>query len=194
MSRPQRPSADGTRRRIINAACKCFLEKGFHGASMQRIADEAEVNQNLIFHHFQNKRNLWIKVKECIVEKSQLSFKPDVSNLRNFITGVVKARFALYDGSPELVRLIKWQVLEPESAQLSGCSPAAPSTWLDSISYLQRRGEIKPDLEPNNVILLIAGSVFAPFLNGHVEQFSEQQKQAYQQFVIDACVSALVAT
>lgn len=193
MSRPQRPSADKTRHKIICAACKCFLDHGFHGTSMQRIADEAQVNQNLIFHHFKNKKNLWVKVKERIVEKSHLSFKPDVSNLRNFVTGVVRARFELYDGSPELVRLVKWQALETESSQLVGCSTAAPSSWLDSISYLQRRGEIKADLTPVNIMLLLASSVTGPFISGYAIELSEVEKESYQQMVIEGCVKALAA-
>lgn len=193
MTRPQRPSADKTRHKIICAACKCFLDHGFHGTSMQRIADEAQVNQNLIFHHFKNKKNLWVKVKERIVEKSHLSFKPDVSNLQNFVAGVVKARFELYDVSPELVRLVKWQSLESETNHLISSNAAAPSSWLDSISYLQRRGEIKAELTPVNIMLLLASSVTAPFTSGYDVHLSELEKVAYQQLVIDACVHALAA-
>jgi TetR/AcrR family acrAB operon transcriptional repressor len=41
MVRKTRAEAQITRRRILDAAAKVFLEQGFSGASLQRIADTA---------------------------------------------------------------------------------------------------------------------------------------------------------
>mgnify|MGYP002789645991 CR=1 FL=1 len=63
-----RPSADPTRAAIINAARHCFAQKGFAGSSISYIAKQAEINQSLIYHHFGNKRDLWIAVKVQILD------------------------------------------------------------------------------------------------------------------------------
>ena len=67
INRPQRPSANKTRQKILQAAKSLFLEKGFNGTSIKMIAIKAHVNQNLIFHHFVNKETLWVKVKEMVL-------------------------------------------------------------------------------------------------------------------------------
>ncbi|EKD91715.1 MAG: hypothetical protein ACD_29C00426G0004, partial [uncultured bacterium] len=59
MEAPQRAVADVTRLNILNAAKTLFLEKGYDGASINGIATHAGVNKTLIFHHYQDKANLW---------------------------------------------------------------------------------------------------------------------------------------
>jgi len=45
-------------RRILDVATKLMSEKGFHGASIQKIADEVGVTKSTIFHHFKNKEGI----------------------------------------------------------------------------------------------------------------------------------------
>ena len=192
MFRPQRPSANMTRAKILEAARQCFLAKGFDGVSVQEIADKAGVNQNLLFHHFQNKQTLWQRVKEEIIANSKLRFKPDVSNLQNFITGIVRYRFALYDENPDLVRLMKWQQLEVESANVDLYSSAIPATWHDSIVYLQKRRLIDPHLDSQVVILFLAATINGVFTQTNL-MITTAQKEAYQLLVIKSCIQGIVA-
>ena len=57
--RVQRPSADGTRERILAAALDLFSERSFEGASTRLIAERAGVPQPLLTYHFGNKKELW---------------------------------------------------------------------------------------------------------------------------------------
>ena len=59
---PNRPSADNTRKVILNAARDLFVKKGFAGTSISEIAKQAKVNQSLIYHHYANKESLWTAV------------------------------------------------------------------------------------------------------------------------------------
>lgn len=43
------------RQQILDAAERCFRAKGFHQASMQDIAREAEVSMGLLYRYFENK-------------------------------------------------------------------------------------------------------------------------------------------
>lgn len=47
--------AQAQRARILDAARKCFSERGFHGASIAAIADSAGMSQGLIYRYFTNK-------------------------------------------------------------------------------------------------------------------------------------------
>lgn len=58
-ARAQRPSADGTRERILDAALEVFAERSFEGASTREIATRAGVTQPLLNYHFRAKDDLW---------------------------------------------------------------------------------------------------------------------------------------
>ena len=59
MRRGTRPSADGTRERILAAALDLFSELSFEGATTREIAARAGVTQPLLNYHFSNKDELW---------------------------------------------------------------------------------------------------------------------------------------
>lgn len=56
------PKADdrieAQRRRILAAAQKCFVEHGFHAASMATIADTAQMSAGLIYRYFKSKSEI----------------------------------------------------------------------------------------------------------------------------------------
>jgi AcrR family transcriptional regulator len=55
--RPSRPleRAARQRQRILDAAERCFIERGFHAASMAGIANTARMSIGLIYHYFDSK-------------------------------------------------------------------------------------------------------------------------------------------
>lgn len=56
MSQPRNTvRAEAQRARILDAARRCFSERGFHGASIAAIADTAGMSQGLIYRYFTNK-------------------------------------------------------------------------------------------------------------------------------------------
>jgi AcrR family transcriptional regulator len=57
---------DTTEIKIVDAASKIFVLKGFDGARMQEIADEAGINKALLHYYFRTKDNLFEKVFEKI--------------------------------------------------------------------------------------------------------------------------------
>src|ERR1700746_4114937 len=60
----QRPSADGTRERILDAAERVFAYKGYDGTTLRDVAAEADVQLANIAHHFGPKESLFEKVIE----------------------------------------------------------------------------------------------------------------------------------
>lgn len=55
----RRPGDSGTRRAIIEAARAKFAERGFEGATIRVIAQEAKVDPALIHHFFRNKEGVF---------------------------------------------------------------------------------------------------------------------------------------
>ena len=55
---PGRATADGTHRRILEAALVRFGERGFHGVSVREIAEAAGVRASSVYAHLESKEQL----------------------------------------------------------------------------------------------------------------------------------------
>jgi AcrR family transcriptional regulator len=58
------PRAEAQRERILCAAQQCFIEQGFHAASMARIAETAQMSAGLIYRYFANKNAIVLAIIE----------------------------------------------------------------------------------------------------------------------------------
>ncbi|MEP3277335.1 MAG: TetR/AcrR family transcriptional regulator [Stappiaceae bacterium] len=69
------------RRQIITAAVGEFQNKGFSGASMDRIADSAGVSKRTVYCHFQSKEGLFRSITDQVVasfnEATDIKYDPD---------------------------------------------------------------------------------------------------------------------
>ena len=52
------PKDDCRRSQILNAAERCFIASGFHGARMSQIAKEAKMSPGHIYHYFESKERI----------------------------------------------------------------------------------------------------------------------------------------
>ncbi|RTL02613.1 MAG: TetR/AcrR family transcriptional regulator [Proteobacteria bacterium] len=182
----RRPSADSTRAKILAAARLNFLQYGFTGSSIKLIAKTAQVNHNLIFHHFINKETLWLKVKEEILSEYKNTPQYNLTSAMLFFESILDYRFELYEQFPDLVRLIQWQQLTEDEAILIGNDPSSPNNWLSHIEYFQAKGCIKSDIDSKQIMLFIIFSTYAPFLQ-HVIPFTTEQKDDYKNMILQIC-------
>lgn len=79
------PRAEKQRQRILAAARRCFVERGFHAASMATIADTAEMSQGLIYRYFESKNAIIVAIIEESLQRKSLHFK-DLSERRQLAT------------------------------------------------------------------------------------------------------------
>jgi AcrR family transcriptional regulator len=67
---PTRLSARDRRRQILAIASGIFARKGYQGATTREIAEEAGVNEALLFRHFPSKESLyWTMLEELCLAK-----------------------------------------------------------------------------------------------------------------------------
>lgn len=93
--------ADAQRERILDAAQKCFIERGFHAASIASIADTAGMSAGLMYRYFKNKN----AIVKAIIERE---------------LGHSGAKIAeLYTRADLLSRIVEtfrqWQLGDPEA-------------------------------------------------------------------------------
>ncbi len=54
--------------KIVTAAIEVFLEKGYDGASMEKIADRAQMSKGGLYHHFKSKEEILFYANEKLCE------------------------------------------------------------------------------------------------------------------------------
>jgi AcrR family transcriptional regulator len=102
---------DRTRSRIVDAAARCFAERGFHAASTREIAARARTNQGLITYHFRSKLELWKAAMNRIFERLRAPLAT-LGQARGTDDGRARARAAIrayvrfVAAHPELFRLM----------------------------------------------------------------------------------------
>lgn len=73
-----REHADAQRHRILDAAEHCFIEHGFHAASMANISEKARMSAGLIYRYFENKNAIIL----AIIERQLQERRADISTLQ----------------------------------------------------------------------------------------------------------------
>lgn len=100
--------ADETKARILGAALMEFSARGVAGARVDRIADAAVCNKNLLYVYFGSKEGLFLAVLDQYLARvyDGIPFTPD--DLPGFAGRVFD--FAMT--RPDLMRLLAWSALE----------------------------------------------------------------------------------
>lgn len=176
--KPRERDADVAREAIMNAAERVFAEKGFGGARVDAIAEEAGYNKALIFHYFGDKDGLYQVLIERMmtINSAELTriFAPflndeaaitDPAQVSDAIAATVRWTFDFYREHPYLLRMLAWEAASNWST-FSYCAKrrAATSTtppwkllqraW---IRRAQEAGIIRADLDPVMLVVTIIG-------------------------------------
>lgn len=88
------------RERILGAAQACFVERGFHAASMANIAETAEMSAGLIYRYFESKNAIIL----AIIERQLNVAREKIAQLRNstdLVTTIIEKHGSKQTQEPE---------------------------------------------------------------------------------------------
>ncbi len=127
---------DQARKRILEAARKLFLERGFEAANLDEVAQRAGVAKGTIYRYFDSKAELYVEVlvwnAESFVERMRLTLDPSLSPVVQVLqTGRFYVRH--YAEHPEYFRIF-WAV---ENQRMIG---ELPEPLLEIVWDLWKRG------------------------------------------------------
>lgn len=175
-----------TKVKIFTAAKMLFIEHGFAGTSIGKIAKLAQVNHSLVFHHFTNKEKLWLDVKQDIAEKANTSLQLIPSTdlpYDKFLNQLIQNCVQFYQSSPDLIRLLNWQRLESNETPGIGIAQSSKmQAWIDAFKHYQQRGDINKKLKPEFVVTFFLAVVSSAALDPNVYTHQKTDKDAYIQF------------
>lgn len=177
-----------TKDKILFAARALFVKHGFAGTSMGNIAKLAEVNHSLVFHHFKNKEQLWVAVKQSIVGEAnqQASTLPDYQlSFDNFLKELFFRNLQFYRENPDIIRMISWQRLERDASQAIGVTNSGDmQRWVKAFSHYQLQGEIQSKFKPEWIVTLVLSIISSAALDPNVFINEEQALKGYIEFCI----------
>jgi TetR/AcrR family transcriptional regulator len=97
--------------RIINAASKEFAQNGYDKASTNEIVKEAGISKGLLFHYFQNKKQLYFFLYEHLIEilMEKIMEEVDWNQKDIFIRyrQIALVKLELFQVYPELFNFVK---------------------------------------------------------------------------------------
>jgi TetR/AcrR family transcriptional regulator len=164
---------DLTRERILDAAYKLFVSKGFAAVSMRDLARESGVTKSLIHHHFGSKEALWELVKEQAIaayaegQVAQLKAAeaPDAELLRDSIARY----FHFLEQNPEVVRLFAWTHLDADQ-NCGQLDAELVRLGAERVRQAQASGLLRADVNPTHVVTM--------FVNGCTHWFQARAHHA----------------
>jgi AcrR family transcriptional regulator len=182
--KPPIRNAEATRERILKAALAEFSAYGIAGARVDRIAQAAGCNKNLIYIYFQDKDALFRTIlrKHLLRCYEEYPFTPDD------LPGYAAKVFDFAMANPDLMRLIAWSALEETKA--SADRAASLGVKAAALAKAQTKGDVGSAFPADFLLFAIlslatawsAGSPFGSSVNPKVAK----QQSALRSNIIKA--------
>jgi AcrR family transcriptional regulator len=151
-------NATATKQRLLQAATDEFAAHGIAGARVDRIADTAQANKQLIYAYFGSKDGLFdaALTDSCSALMDTVPFDADD------IPGYVGRLFDYVVEHPAVFRLVTWAGLE-RPTKLAEFEAASYGAKLRAITEAQRNGTVDASLAPADLLALMIGLAGAWF-------------------------------
>jgi len=131
------------RQDILKAAMELFAKKGFRGTTTRDLASQADVNEAIIFRHFNNKEELYSAILEYKASEMQDSQKEELERLakdgddEQFFMTLGRAFMERHEKDSTFMRLLLFSALEGH--QLSDMFIASMSARKPFSNYIRKR-------------------------------------------------------
>ena len=94
-SKPSQPNRPEKTAAILDGAMQVFLEQGYAGTTMDKVASAAGVSKPTVYNHFQDKEALFNALMEkLVIEKEWARCPLDLQNFSSEPTNIVLKRIA----------------------------------------------------------------------------------------------------
>lgn len=190
-------SEKNTEQLILDAAKTVFLRKGFDGARMQEIADEAGINKALVHYYFRSKDKLF----EAIFAEAFARLMPRIgeiieSDLGLFekIWGIVDQYIDTLNSNPHLPIFIFHEISRNPERLVKLASNVGINPWkfIMSIQKEVDAGNIRPVHPQHLIVNMLALCIFPfvgrPMISG-ILMGGDQER--YQQFLSERKVEVM---
>lgn len=161
----RRGQSAATRERIVRAAYDEFAEYGFDGARVDRIVERAEISKNLLYHHFEGKEDLFIRVMEIVYREMRLCHQDTLLvdlDPCEAMAKLVRSTFAHFVASPHTVNLMNSENLHrAKHIKQSKLIRDMYNPLLENIKVILEKGQkvgvFRENVDPIHLYISISG-------------------------------------
>ncbi len=178
-----------TRARLIQAAHRLFIEQGYHGTSMRRIAERAGLALGGIYNHFASKEDILAAV---MVERNPyLDIMPALAaaqgeTTEELVRDAAARMLAALENRPDDLQLMFIEIVEFKGQHFPQLFESLfPQMIGFAQKLVQANGDLRP-IPPPTLIRAFVGFFFAYFMTEWLmgDQFlSASQQGAFDDFV-----------
>ena len=165
--------------KVIQAAIKLFSEQGYHDTAVSEIADEAEVAKGTVYWYFDSKEQLFwgIIVSELESLNTQLKKKLNAEHQSSIdkIESVIRLYLEFFKNGKETAKMIQECSVNPGEYfynEMYKLRNEAVDYLAEIIKVGQKNGEIKEDIDQEEVANFILGSIFGSY-NPHAYKLKD---------------------
>ncbi|WP_439816839.1 TetR/AcrR family transcriptional regulator [Zavarzinia sp. CC-PAN008] len=155
-----------SRRRLLEAAAKLFVERGYHATRPQDIAREADVGNGTFYLHFTDKRTIFVAFAEQACAELEAALEPLINHSEGFLRGledVIDASLRFGEANPQVLKvaLMDLSILDPGEGDKPDIGPRNSLARMvaDAIERAAVRGEVVAGLDPMIVAHAMIGMV-----------------------------------
>lgn len=180
-----------TEKTILEAAKKVFLEKGFDGARMQEIADEAKINKSLVHYYFRTKEKLFDAIFAEAFSKFMPKALQTIASDEDFfekIAIVIDTYIDMLVQNPHIPSFILHEInRNPE--KIIGCFKEVkinPDLFIEIFAAEVKKGTIRP-IHPVHLIINMLSMCIFPFAAKPILKgiMFKNDETAYRQFIAE---------
>lgn len=179
-----------TEEKIFKAAQLVFQEKGFAGARMQEIADEAGINKSMLHYYYRSKEKLFLQVFRQSVQKifpKLLSILESSDPLDRKVERIIDFYFSTFAENPALPAFVTHEMNQhPERFRefIRSMGVHLPESFKKQIEEEANAGRIRP-VEPVHFVTHIVSLCIMPFVaRNMLRTLFQMDEQQYQDFLI----------
>lgn len=145
---------------VLDAAERVFSAKGYHDATIEEIAREAEFAVGTLYNLFKGKDDIYIRVIENVIDKFMLEFEADVlaeTDSDTALRNLVRVRLTHFDQHREFIRIA---IEAGASRQMDPSNSLPPQLrdvhdrYLEQVAKIFERGIAAGRLEPGTPLYL----------------------------------------
>jgi AcrR family transcriptional regulator len=141
----------------LAAAAEEFARYGIAGARIERIADAAKANKQLIYKYFGSKDALF----DAVFSRRVIEFGDAVAFDAGDLPGYAGRTFDMYEENPDIVRLTTWYQLERPEGEPIKTVLSSSEGKLAGIAAAQRDGTLRDDRDPLEILAFVRSVAMA---------------------------------
>lgn len=145
--------SEATKSRIFEAAAAEFAQYGIAGARIDRIAQQAQANKQLIYCYFGNKEELFAAVLQHKLEQLATAVVVNPERVPEYVGEL----FDFHVANPDTIRLLLWEGLHYGDAPVPNelVRTKHYCDKIDAIMQSQAMRMTDPSLDPRHVVFML---------------------------------------